>query len=197
MTLRLNNWLENHYVVVVSSLISSIIVCLAVLAGLEARRTPHPQAWAMRPAEAGKAPAEAPPRETPEPQPQEPPGAPLEKPPGEAALEEPDEPGSRELPPQAPASPTAGSEDPPPMRRKLHDKPRPVTKPAPAPVEAEPAPPLTRETEKRAIRTLRPPGSRHSTGTYSPSQAIGKTISSRHLTTAWPMKRSLPARSYW
>ena len=62
MTRRLNNWLENHYVVVVSSLISSIIVCLAVLAGLEARRTPHPQAWAMRPAEAGKVPAEAPPR---------------------------------------------------------------------------------------------------------------------------------------
>ena len=62
MTRRLNNWLENHYVVVVSSLISSIIVCLAVLAGLEARRTPHPQAWAMRPAEAGKVPAEGPPR---------------------------------------------------------------------------------------------------------------------------------------
>ena len=156
MTRRLNNWLENHYVVVVSSLISSIIVCLAVLAGLEARRTPHPQAWAMRPAEAGKVPAEAPPRAAPAPQPQEPPGAPRGTPPGGAALEEPDEPGSRELPPQAPASPAAGSEDPPPMRRKLHDKPRPVTKPAPAPVEAEPAPPLTRETEKRAIRTLRP-----------------------------------------
>ena len=69
MTRRLNNWLENHYVVVVSSLISSIIVCLAVLAGLEARRTPQPQAWAMRPAEAGKVPAEAAPPAAPAPPP--------------------------------------------------------------------------------------------------------------------------------
>lgn len=156
MTRRLNNWLENHYVVVVSSLISSIIICLAILAGIEARRTSHPQAWAMRPAEAGKAPAKAPPRETPEPQPQKPPGVPLEKPSGEAVLEEPGEPGSRELPPQTPASPATESEDPPPARQKLHDKPGPVTKPASAPVESEPAPPVTRETEKRAIRTLRP-----------------------------------------
>ena len=156
MTRRLNNWLENHYVVVVSSLISSIIVCLAILAGLEAHQTPHPQAWAMRPAVAGKAPAEAPLQETPEPQPQEPPEAPLVKLPGEAAREEPSEPGSRELPSPPPTSSAVEAGDPGPRTRKLHDEPEPVTKPAPVPVEAEPAKPAPRETEKRAVRTLRP-----------------------------------------
>ena len=47
MTRRLSNLLENHYALVVSSLISSIIIALAILAGISARRSAHSRAWAM------------------------------------------------------------------------------------------------------------------------------------------------------
>ena len=46
MTRRLSTLLENHYALVVSSLISSIIISLALLAGISAGRDTRP-AWAM------------------------------------------------------------------------------------------------------------------------------------------------------
>ena len=47
MIRRLRKLLENHYALVVSSLISSIIISLALLAGLSADRDTRPRAWAM------------------------------------------------------------------------------------------------------------------------------------------------------
>ncbi len=63
MNRRLSNLLENHYALVVSSLISSIIVSLALLAGLSAGRDTRP-AWAMDSNPTVKTVPEAPTEET-------------------------------------------------------------------------------------------------------------------------------------
>ena len=63
MTRRLSKLLENHYALVVSSLISSIIISLALLAGISAGRDTRP-AWAMDSNRTVKTVPEAPAEET-------------------------------------------------------------------------------------------------------------------------------------
>ena len=64
MTRRLSKLLENHYALVVSSLISSIIISLALLAGLSAGRDTRPRAWAMDSNRTVKTTSETPAEET-------------------------------------------------------------------------------------------------------------------------------------
>ena len=63
MIRRLRKLLENHYALVVSSLISSIIISLALLAGISAGRDTRP-AWAMDSNRTVKTVPEAPAEET-------------------------------------------------------------------------------------------------------------------------------------
>ena len=63
MTRRLSKLLENHYALVVSSLISSIIISFALLAGISAGRDTRP-AWAMDSNRTVKTVPEAPAEET-------------------------------------------------------------------------------------------------------------------------------------
>ena len=162
MTGRLSTWLESHYVIVVSSLISSIIICLALLAGLEENRGTHPQAWAMHPDEVESTVAEAPREESPKPSPEEPPEESLEKLTEEPLQKERGGPESREEPPGPPITtidPLPSNEEtggPGSPVEEARNEPEPVTKPAPAPVEARPAHPTPRKAEKGAVRTLRP-----------------------------------------
>ena len=64
MIRRLRKLLENHYALVVSSLISSIIISLALLAGLSAGRDTRPRAWAMDSSRTVKTALETPAEET-------------------------------------------------------------------------------------------------------------------------------------
>ena len=63
MNRHLSNLLENHYTLVVSSLISSIIISLALLAGISAGRDTRP-AWAMDSSRTVKMASEAPAEQT-------------------------------------------------------------------------------------------------------------------------------------
>ena len=64
MIRRLRKLLENHYALVVSSLISSIIIIIALLAGLSAGRDTRPRAWAMNSSRTVKTASETPAEET-------------------------------------------------------------------------------------------------------------------------------------
>jgi len=160
MKRRLSTLLQDHYALLVSSLISSIIVCLAILGGLSKTSESPSRAWAMPPSEPVKTTREMP-ATTPE--------APAEEAPMTPAAD-----STRALAekydedPAIDDSSQAGYPEPPreslPPARKETEEPGAVVKalqveiePAPRPVEIlveKPAP--IRPTVRPVLRTLRP-----------------------------------------
>ena len=158
MNRRLSNLLENHYALVVSSLISSIIVSLALLAGLSAGRDTRP-AWAMDSSRTVKMASEAPAEQTrasetfdeSEPLPE----AIATEPAAAVMIETP----VPQLPPEITTAPRVKTDLPEPLAQNPNEATETAVKPMDAePGIKEPAPaePTPAEPPRRAVRTLSP-----------------------------------------
>ena len=163
MTRSLSKLLENHYALVVSSLISSIIISLALLAGISAGRDTRP-AWALDSNRTVKTAPEAPAEETQAveilDEPEALPEAIATEPPAVVTIETP----APEFPSEmttAPAVETGLPGSPaqnPNEATETAVKPRdakPRVKEA-APEESPPSEPAPSEPARRAVRTLGP-----------------------------------------
>ena len=158
MNRRLSNLLENHYALVVSSLISSIIVSLALLAGLSAGRDTRP-AWAMDSSRTVKTVSEAPAEETQAveifDEPEALPEAVAAEPAADVMVETP----VPELPSEMTTAPAVETDLPEPPAQAPNEAAETAVKPMDAEariketVSEEPAP---AEPPRRAVRTLGP-----------------------------------------
>ena len=158
MNRRLSNLLENHYALVVSSLISSIIVSLALLAGLSAGRDTRP-AWAMDSNPTVKTVPEAPTEETQAVEtldvPEALPEAIAAEPATAVIIETP----VPELPSEITTAPAVETDLPEPPAQNSNKTTETAVKPLAAePGIKEPAPaePTPAEPPRRAVRTLSP-----------------------------------------
>ena len=164
MIRRLRKLLENHYALVVSSLISSIIISLALLAGLSADRDTRPRAWAMDSSRTVKTASETPAEETP-----------AEETPAVERLDKPDalpeaiaaEPAASvmietptpELPSEMTAAPEVETGPPEPPAQNPNEETETAGDPADAESrikETVPEEPAPAEPTRRAVRTLGP-----------------------------------------
>ena len=153
MTRRLSKLLENHYALVVSSLISSIIISLALLAGISAGRDTRP-AWAMDSNRTVKTVPEAPAEETQAVEildvPEALPEAIAAEPATAVIIETP----VPELPSEITTAPAVETDLPEPLAQNSNEATEAVVKPMgtePRVKEAVPAEPA-----RRAVRTLGP-----------------------------------------
>ena len=155
MIRRLRKLLENHYALVVSSLISSIIISLALLAGLSAGRDTRPRAWAMNSSRTVKTASETPAEE---PQAVELLDEPEALP--EAVAAEPAASVMIETPaPELPLEMTAAPEVETGLPESPAQNPNEETEPADAESrikDADPEEPAPAEPTRRAVRTLGP-----------------------------------------
>ena len=155
MIRRLRKLLENHYALVVSSLISSIIISLALLAGLSAGRDTRPRAWAMNSSRTVKTASETPAEE---PQAVELLDEPEALP--EAVAAEPAASVMIETPaPELPLEMTAAPEVETGLPESPAQNPNEETETADAEArikEADPEEPAPAEPTRRAVRTLGP-----------------------------------------
>ena len=158
MIRRLRKLLENHYALVVSSLISSIIISLALLAGLSADRDTRPRAWAMDSSTVKTAP-EAPAEETQAvellDEPEALPEAVAAEPAASVMIEAP----APELPLEMTAAPDVETDLPEPPAQNPNEETETAVKPADAESrikEAVPEEPAPAEPTRRAVRTLGP-----------------------------------------
>ena len=154
MIRRLRKLLENHYALVVSSLISSIIISLALLAGLSADRDTRPRAWAMDSSRTVKTASETPAVER------------LDEPDAlsEAIAAEPAasvmiETPTPELPSEMTAAPEVETGPPEPPAQNPNEETETAGEPADAESrikETVPEEPAPAEPTRRAVRTLGP-----------------------------------------
>ena len=158
MTRRLSRLLENHYALVVSSLISSIIVSLALLAGLSAGRDTRP-AWAMDSNPTVKTVPEAPTEETQAVEtldvPEALPEAIAAEPATAVIIETP----APEFPSEITTAPAVETDLPEPSAQNSNEATETVVKPLdtePGVKEAAPAEAAPAEAARRAVRTLGP-----------------------------------------
>ena len=153
MTRRLSKLLENHYALVVSSLISSIIISLALLAGISAGRDTRP-AWAMDSNPTVKTVPEAPTEETQAVETLDVPAALPEAIAAEPATAVIIETPVPELPSEITTAPAVETDLPEPPAQNSNEAPETVVKPMdtePRVKEAVPAEPA-----RRAVRTRGP-----------------------------------------
>ena len=159
MIRRLRKLLENHYALVVSSLISSIIISLALLAGLSAGRDTRPRAWAMNSSRTVKTASETPAEE---PQavelldePEALPEAVAAEPAASVMIEAP----APELPLEMTAAPEVETGLPESPAQNPNEETETAVKPADAESrikEVVPEKPAPAEPTRRAVRTLGP-----------------------------------------
>ncbi|MFP6633502.1 MAG: hypothetical protein VCD16_12775 [Planctomycetota bacterium] len=160
MIRRLRKLLENHYALVVSSLISSIIIIsLALLAGLSAGRDTRPRAWAMDSSRTVKTASETPAEETQAvellDEPEALPEAVAAEPAASVMIEAP----APELPLEMTAAPEVETGLPESPAQNLNEEAETAVKPADAESrikEAVPEEPAPAEPTRRAVRTLGP-----------------------------------------
>ena len=163
MTRRLSTLLENHYALVVSSLISSIIISLALLAGISAGRDTRP-AWAMDSSPTVKTVPEAPTEETQAVEtldvPEALPEAIAAEPATAVIIETP----VPELPSEITTAPAVETDLPEPPAQNSNEATETVVKPMDTeprvkeavPEESAPSEPAPSEPARRAVRTLGP-----------------------------------------
>ena len=156
MTRRFNKLLENHYALVVSSLISSIIISLALLAGLSAGRNTQPRAWAMDSSRAvntaEEAPAEEPQAVEPVDEPEALPEAVAAEPVAAVMIETP----APELPPEMTAAPEVETGLPESPAEDPREEAETAAQPATADAESRIKKGGPAEPTRRAVRTLGP-----------------------------------------
>ena len=159
MTRRLRKLLENHYALVVSSLISSIIISLALLAGLSADRDTRPRAWAMDSSRTVKTASETPAEETPAVERLDKPDALPEAIAAEPAASVMIETPTPELPSEMTAAPEVETGPPEPPAQNPNEETETAGEPADAESrikETVPEEPAPAEPTRRAVRTLGP-----------------------------------------
>ena len=158
MTRRLSTLLENHYALVVSSLISSIIISLALLAGISAGRDTRP-AWAMDSSPTVKTVPEAPTEETQAVETLDVPEALPEAIAAEPATAMIIETPVPELPSEITTAPAVETDLPEPLAQNSNKTTETVVKPMdtePRVKEAVPEESAPSEPARRAVRTLGP-----------------------------------------